>query len=442
MEESGFFTSPAEADFSVGITGATLLYESQSGYCRVWVARHFGRKVAIKGLKEAMKTEPVAVTALEKEFSLGFPVDTPRVCRFLGMIKLADGTRAIEMEYCEGRTLAEIIDSSTPLSAHQAGVIVTGVLEGIEALHRSGVIHRDIKPTNIMVDLGSDSVKIIDLGCAYSTDYPALSGPAGTRRYTPPDKLKPGRRAVPTDDLYAAGVTFQEMAGLMTDKDSRRRVETLAAGLIDGRYQTGADALASYLARPQDRRWWRRRSVASFAVIATTVLIGTIIYVLTGIRLNERSVVTGPPAGSDSTVTSVLHISDMAQPIGRTAQPKEEPEATTVPPERKVTTTASVTDDSFIIRWTDSVFNHRIMPEISILGELQLTSERHRIPEFARNLYRKYNLKLIAAHRRTLGYSPDPERMERLFTERALFHLQSYKKRPTGDSDSARSKLD
>ena len=128
MEESGFFTSPAEADFSVGITGATLLYESQSGYCRVWVARHFGRKVAIKGLKEAMKTEPVAVTALEKEFSLGFPVDTPRVCRFLGMIKLADGTRAIEMEYCEGRTLAEIIDSSTPLSAHQAGVIVTGVI--------------------------------------------------------------------------------------------------------------------------------------------------------------------------------------------------------------------------------------------------------------------------------------------------------------------------
>lgn len=248
MEESGFFTSPAEADFSVGITGATLLYESQSGYCRVWVARHFGRKVAIKGLKEAMKTEPVAVTALEKEFSLGFPVDTPRVCRFLGMIKLADGTRAIEMEYCEGRTLAEIIDSSTPLSAHQAGVIVTGVLEGIEALHRSGVIHRDIKPTNIIVDFASYSVKIIDLGCAYSTDYPAHSGPAGTRRYTPPDKLKPGRRAVPADDLYAAGVTFQEMAGLMTDKASRRRVETLAADLIDGRYQTGADALASFLA--------------------------------------------------------------------------------------------------------------------------------------------------------------------------------------------------
>ncbi len=441
MEESSFFTSPAEADFSVGITGATLLYESQSGYCRVWVARHFGRKVAIKGLKEAMKTEPVAVTALEKEFSLGFPVDTPRVCRFLGMIKLADGTRAIEMEYCEGRTLAEIIDSSTPLSAHQAGVIVTGVLEGIEALHRSGVIHRDIKPTNIIVDFASYSVKIIDLGCAYSTDYPALSGPAGTRRYTPPDKLKPGRRAVPADDLYAAGVTFQEMAGLMTDKASRRRVETLAADLIDGRYQTGADALASFLANPPSR-WRRHRTVAIFPAIAAAILIGALIYVLTRTPQPELSGATEPTAEPDSTVAAVPHISDLAQPIGEPAQPKAEPGTVTPPPERKATTPAAVTDDSFIIRWTDSVFTRHIMPGIGILGDLQLTYERHRIPEFAQNLYRQYNQKLLAAYRRNLGHDPDMELMERLFTERAVFHLRAYKKKPAENCDSVRSKLD
>lgn len=452
MEESGFFTSPAEADFSVGITGASLLYESQSGFSRVWVARHIGRKVVIKGIKEAMKTEPVAIAALEKEFSLGFPVDSPRVCRFLGMIKLADGSQAIEMEYCEGRTLAEIIDSSTLLSAHQADVIVTGVLEGIEALHRSGVIHRDIKPTNIMVDLGSDSVKIIDLGCAYSTDYPALSGPAGTRSYTPPDKLKPGQRAVPADDFYAAGVTFQEIAGLIADKAMRRRVGKLASDLIDGRYQTGAYALSAFLAMPQGL-WRRRRTFAAIAAIAVVGIIGVLIYVLTGNRQNEPTV-TGVAAGSkDSAATSVTPATEIIQHMETPALPQSAPGTSVLPqtspsskdsalqPDRAVIG-SSRSSDSFIIRWTDSVFAHRIMPNMGILGELQLTYERHRISEFARNLYQKYGPKLITAHRRTLGYSPDPERMERLFTERALFHLQSYKKRPTENSDSVRSKLD
>ncbi len=98
-EESGFLDNPMLEDDPglQGITGLTLIYESASGTFRIYAGRHFGRKVIFKVPGSAHSDDPLVRSQLEKEFSLGFNIDHPGVCRTYALLNLSDGMRAIEM---------------------------------------------------------------------------------------------------------------------------------------------------------------------------------------------------------------------------------------------------------------------------------------------------------------------------------------------------------
>src|SRR6516225_3994332 len=124
------------------------------------------------------------------------------------------------MEFVEGETLEHLIRRSDRVEIKLALEITTQVAAGLAAVHEQNLVHRDVKPSNIMVRLkddGSITAKIIDLGLAKSLDEPsaqtAISTPgafAGTPEFASPEQFA----GVPVDirsDLYSLGVTLWEI---------------------------------------------------------------------------------------------------------------------------------------------------------------------------------------------------------------------------------------
>jgi len=118
-----------------------------------------------------------------------------------------DGIPFLVMELIEGKSLDEILKASGLLAADRSIRIITQVLNALGFAHESGVIHRDVKPSNIMV-LQQDHIKVADFGIARidASDFTIVGDLLGTPAYMAPEQLTGG----PVDhrtDLFAAGVS-------------------------------------------------------------------------------------------------------------------------------------------------------------------------------------------------------------------------------------------
>ncbi|NJO85220.1 MAG: serine/threonine protein kinase, partial [Blastochloris sp.] len=120
----------------------------------------------------------------------------------------------IVMEYVEGENLKSLINREAPLPVSQAIAIAEAVAYGLESAHRQGMVHRDIKPQNIMVTYDGH-VRITDFGIAKSAFSTALTQTGttfGTADYISPEQAS-GQTASAQSDIYALGVTLYEMLG-------------------------------------------------------------------------------------------------------------------------------------------------------------------------------------------------------------------------------------
>ncbi|WP_114856447.1 Stk1 family PASTA domain-containing Ser/Thr kinase [Brachybacterium sp. YJGR34] len=120
----------------------------------------------------------------------------------------------IVMEYVEGRTLRELIDPEHPMDAHQAGEIMAALLSALEYSHRSGIVHRDIKPGNIMIN-DAGAVKVMDFGIARAiadatSAMTATQAVMGTAQYLSPEQAR-GQLVDARSDIYSAACVMYEM---------------------------------------------------------------------------------------------------------------------------------------------------------------------------------------------------------------------------------------
>ena len=175
--------------------------------------------VTVKVISERYLGDESARLHFLREARAAASVRHPNVASVLHLGRTG-GSYFYAMEFVEGKTLKSLIERSVRLEVKLALEIVTQVAAGLAAVHKQNLVHRDIKPTNIMVDFeqGHVTAKIIDLGLAKGVNesslQAAISSPGafvGTPEFASPEQFA-GVSVDIRSDLYSLGVTLWEMA--------------------------------------------------------------------------------------------------------------------------------------------------------------------------------------------------------------------------------------
>jgi serine/threonine-protein kinase len=180
-----------------------------------------GRRVAIKLLKPSLANDPAFRTRFRQEAQAAARMAHPSIVRVFDAgeetVRDPSGSEIqvpfIVMEHVDGRLLKDIA-AEGPLAPEEAGRIVEGILVALEYSHRAGVVHRDIKPGNIMVT-SSGQVKVMDFGIARaisdsSATIAQTSAILGTAQYFSPEQAR-GEAVDARTDLYSTGVVLYEL---------------------------------------------------------------------------------------------------------------------------------------------------------------------------------------------------------------------------------------
>lgn len=186
----------------------------QGGMAHVYRARDrvLGRPVAIKVLRPEYVSDENLLARFQREARAAAALLHPNIVSVYDVGQDGD-QHYIVMEYMAGPTLKEVIRRRAPLPVEQALKVAEQVCAALEYAHRHGVIHRDIKPQNILFSEDEEVVKVADFGIAKSRLDPEITAERlalGTVKYISPEQAR-GVEVVPQSDLYSLGVVLYEM---------------------------------------------------------------------------------------------------------------------------------------------------------------------------------------------------------------------------------------
>jgi eukaryotic-like serine/threonine-protein kinase len=174
------------------------------------------RYVAIKLLAEHLADDPTFVSRFRREALAAARLVHPNIVQVFDFgFDSGHHQHFIVMEHVSGNSCAELLRDHGHLDVPQAIDIVTQACRGLDYAHRNGVVHRDVKPGNLLVS-DSDVVKLADFGIARATDQSSITqvgSVLGTAAYLSPEQAR-GDEAGPQADLYSLGVvTYQLISG-------------------------------------------------------------------------------------------------------------------------------------------------------------------------------------------------------------------------------------
>jgi eukaryotic-like serine/threonine-protein kinase len=171
------------------------------------------RQVAVKLLAEHLADDPTFVSRFQREAQAAARLVHPNIVQiFDSGLDEASGRHFIVMEYIQGSSCAEILRDDGWVEVDEAISIIEQACEGLDYAHRHGVVHRDVKPGNLL-RAREGEVKLADFGIAKATEQSSITqvgSVLGTAAYLAPEQAR-GEEAGPRADLYALGVVAYQL---------------------------------------------------------------------------------------------------------------------------------------------------------------------------------------------------------------------------------------
>ncbi len=197
----------------------------RGGMGEVWLAsdEQLGRMVALKRLRNASAAKPDEYARMAREARNAASLDHPNLVRIHDVIAGGDGP-VLVLEYVPGWTLDEVIRMCGPLPVQVVARIVSDLADGLEAIHRAGLVHRDLKPSNVILSLHTTPApraRILDFGITRRFDDPSQSVTShgvviGTAAYMSPEQ-RYGREVDGRADVFSlTAVSCHMLAGRLT----------------------------------------------------------------------------------------------------------------------------------------------------------------------------------------------------------------------------------
>ena len=184
----------------------------QGGMARVFLAtdESLHREVAIKVLADRHADDPHFIERFQREARAAARLNHPNIVQVYDQSQ--GGMAFIVQEYVQGETLKDLIRRESPLEPRRAISIALQILAALRVAHQQGVIHRDVKPQNILI-APDGKVKVADFGIASAggdTEMTEAGSIVGTAQYLAPEQAR-GLAVGPPADLYAVGIVLYEM---------------------------------------------------------------------------------------------------------------------------------------------------------------------------------------------------------------------------------------
>ncbi|MDP6943360.1 MAG: protein kinase, partial [Myxococcota bacterium] len=190
-----------------------LRHLGQGGMGSVYLARdtRLKREVAVKLLNHDLVGHPTARARMEREAEALARLKHPNVVDIYDVLE-HDGTLALVIEYVDGGSLTDAL-ANGPMPWREAIDLAEEILAGLQAMHEAGLVHRDLKPDNVLIDGKRGDAKITDLGVAHDAAGRGMTRQGarlGTPEYMSPEQVQ-GREVDARTDLYACGILLFEV---------------------------------------------------------------------------------------------------------------------------------------------------------------------------------------------------------------------------------------
>ena len=230
---TGVYRSPFvifEAGNIIGGRYEVLQLLGEGGMGAVYKVRDnaVDRLIALKVIRPDLASRPEILARFKQELILARQVTHKNVIRLFDLGE-ADGVKFITMDFIEGSDLKSLLKEKGKLPPTDAVKIIGQVCRALDAAHAEGVVHRDLKPQNIMLD-ANGRVTVMDFGIARSAAMPGMTQTGaliGTPEYMSPEQAK-GQQVDSRSDLFTLGIIFYE---LLTG-DTPHRADTAMATLL------------------------------------------------------------------------------------------------------------------------------------------------------------------------------------------------------------------
>lgn len=209
------WTGPTEFD---NVRIVRLLGHGSMGVVHLAQETNLERLVAIKTLRGVIATDERAIKRFRREASAAARIDHPNVTSVFRLGTLQDGTPYLVMQYVRGRTLTALMASSGNVSMDHAVAIISQLAEALAAAHRERIIHRDVKPGNVLIEQDTNQAILSDFGIAgiqetgtrIATRLTLHGEVLGDARYISPEQAR-GDPPTPASDIYSLGIIAYEL---------------------------------------------------------------------------------------------------------------------------------------------------------------------------------------------------------------------------------------